>query len=464
VSGDRERLAEVEEVVYGDGGSGAVRRVLYAVYVGAILAFTYGFTVVRGVLVTSDADWVRDTLVSWPAAGVVLGAAGLVLLVVHGAGSRRGPVVPPLPWVDHVATSAIDRAASLREWWLVSGALVLAGATAVGAVVGGSLWASGATGPPALAIGVGGGLVLGLATALVWLGGQVGPTVVVGGHRDARWARPAQALRRLTLEGLRAQSVRSTHLGGAVLSGDLRAARLEVATPVRRGRRLRLRSHGPVLTVAARDVLGLRRQPASFAAGLVLVVPGAAAVAWGLVQPQVPAAVTVIAAAVLHLGVGTWSEGTRLLGDTLGTPRLSGLDVRTEAAAHLVVPGVLLVLAALGSGLVVWAAHPDTAVGAVGVVAWSVVTPVLLLGLTWVTSFRDRPRASGFTPQVGPMTIVIWYARPVLFASLGVGLLTDRAGTAGSWGAPGTWLALLAALAWWWGARSLSRTSQAHRD
>ena len=461
---DRDRLRDVGHVLHGPDGSGAVRRVLYAVYVGTILSFTYGFTVVRGVLATSDAAWVRSTLVSWPAALAVVVAAALVAVVVHGAGSRRGPVVPPLPWVDHVVTSAIDRAVSVREWWVVSATLVVSGSTLVGAVLGGSLWASGATGPVALAGGLVGGVLLGAALALAWLAGQVGPALVVGGRRDPRWWRPAAALRRLQLEGLRAHAVRSSHLGGAMFSGDLRAARLEVSTPVRRARHVRLRSHGPVLTVAARDLLGLRRQPVSFVAGLLLVAPGAAGIVWGLVQPRVPVALTVVAAAVLHLGAGAWSEGTRLLGDTLGTPRLSGLDVRTEAAAHLVVPGALLLLVGTGAGLAVWAAHgAQTVVGPGVVVGWLVLATALLLGVTWVTAFRGRPVAGAFGPT-GGATLVFHAARPLLFVALALGLGAGLAGGSRGVVVPAAWLAVATAVAWWWGSAGLSRTSTAHRD
>jgi hypothetical protein len=462
---DSRRVADADRVVHGPEGSGVVRRVLYGVYVSTILAFTYGFTVVRGVLATSDADWVRRTLVSWPAAVAVLAAAVVVTVVVHGAGSRRGPVVPPLPWVDHVVTSAVDRAAAVRAWWMVSATLVVTGSTLVGAVLGGSLWASRATGPVALLVGVAGGVLLGGAIALAWLAGQVGPARVLAGRRDPRWGRPAGGLRRLTLEGLRAHAVRSSHLGGAVLSGDLRAARLEVSTPVRRARQVRLRSRGPLLTVAARDLLGMRRQPGSFVAGLLLVAPGAAGLAWGLVQPRVPVALTVIAAAVTYLGAGAWSEGTRLLGDTLGTPRLSGLDLRTEAAAHLLLPGALLLVVASGSGLAVWAAHgPSAAAGPGAVVGWLGLSVVLLLATSWVTAFRGRPGTTVFSPQGGGAGLVLWYARPLLFASLALGLPAGLAGGSGGLVVPAAWLVVLTAVAWWWGVANLTRTSTAHRE
>jgi hypothetical protein len=220
-----------------------------------------------------------------------------------------------------------------------------------------------------------------------------------------------------------------------------------------------------VLTVAARDLLGLRRQPGSLVAGLLLVVPGAAGIAWGLVQPQVPVALTVVAAAVLYLGAGAWSEGTRLLGDTLGTPRLSGLDVRTEATAHLVVPGALLLVVGTVSGLGVWAAHgPSAAVGAGVVAGWLALSAALLLATSWVTAFRGRPQTSVFSPQGGGMGLLFWYARPLLFASLALGLPTGLAGGAGGLVVPAAWLVVLTAVAWWWGSANLTRTSMAHRD
>jgi hypothetical protein len=465
VNTDRERLADTQHVLHGPEGSGAVRRVLYAVYVGTIIAVTYGFTVARAVLLESDPRWVRGTLLTPAAAGVTIAVALLLVGVAHAAGRRRGPAVPPLPWVDHVVASSLDRSVSLREWWVVSATLVVAGTTVIGSVLGGSLWAATATGPVGLGFGVVAGLALGAVLALAWLAGQVAPP------RWARdrsphagpWVRPATALRQVSLDGLRAHAVRSSHLGGAVLAGDLRAARLEVATPVRRGRHLRLRSRGPVGTVVARDVLGLRRQPGLALFGAALVVPGAAGLAWGLSEPQVPPVLAVAAAGAVYLGTGIWAEGMRLLGDTVGTPRLSGLPARSEAAAHAVVPGVALLVVVLVAGLVVRAVVP-AAPGIVTVVLWCLATTTLATGSTLVSAFRGRPPQPAFSPRAGPALLVWWYGRPPAAVALAAGLLTSAAAHRGIAGLPGLGLVGAAGLVWWWGLHSIERASVAHRD
>ena len=49
-------------MLHGPHGTGAVQRVLYAVYLLALLAFTYGFTVARALFITSDPGWLHDRL------------------------------------------------------------------------------------------------------------------------------------------------------------------------------------------------------------------------------------------------------------------------------------------------------------------------------------------------------------------------------------------------------------------
>ena len=231
---------------------------LYAVYLLALLAFTYGFTVARALFMTSDPGWLHDRLLGPGAAVVAVGLAVALTVLVHGLGRRRGPVVPPLPWVDHVVAGPLDRATTLREWWLVSATLLLTGTTVVAGVLGGGLWASGTTGPTSLVVALLAGPLLGAAVAAAWLAGQVGAgesgpvpvtTTDAGRARGLRRLGPSAALRRLGLPELRAQSIRSTRLGGAVLAGDLRAARLEAATPGAPGTRAaaalaRSRPHG----------------------------------------------------------------------------------------------------------------------------------------------------------------------------------------------------------------------------
>jgi hypothetical protein len=465
---DRGRLADVTHVLHGSEGSGAVQRVLYAVYVSAMLAFTYGFTVARALFVTSDPQWVRDRLLG-PVAAVVAVLLALALAVlVHGLGRRRGPVVPPLPWVDHVVAGPLDRATTLREWWLVSATLVVAGSTVLAGVLGGGLWAAGSAGPGALVAAVVVGPSLGAVLAGAWLAGQVGTADADRPREGARhdgWRvlRPAAALRSLRLRELRAQSIRSTRVGGAVLAGDLRAARLEAATPVRRGRGLRLRSRGPHLTLVSRDLLGLRRQPGLLVSGALLTVPGAAGVAWAASDPGVPVALAVVAVAVTYLGVGVWAEGLRLLGDTLGTPRLSGLPLGTEAAAHTVLPASLFLGLAVPVGLVVHGLVPAPAVGVSALVLWLVGLGALVLGAQWVTAFRSRPPFLSFLPEVGPMVMTLWFARSLLLCAAVGGLLTAQVARVGVLGPVGAWLVVAVGLAWWWGRGALRSASLEHR-
>ena len=161
-------------MLHGEHGTGAVQRVLYAVYLLGLLAFTYGFTVARALFITSDPAWLHDRLLGPGAAVVAVLLAVALTVLVHGLGRRRGPVVPPLPWVDHVVAGPLDRAATLREWWLVSATLLVAGATVVAGVLGGGLWASGTTGPASLVVALLVGPALGAVVAAAWLAGQVG--------------------------------------------------------------------------------------------------------------------------------------------------------------------------------------------------------------------------------------------------------------------------------------------------
>ncbi len=469
---DAERLQDITHVLHGPHGTGAVQRVLYAVYLLALLAFTYGFTVARALFITTDPSWIHDRLLGPGAAVVALALAGALTVLVHGIGRRRGPVVPPLPWVDHVVAGPLDRATTLREWWLVSATLLVAGATVTAGVIGGGLWASGTTGPAAFFAAMLVGPALGVVVAAAWLAGQVGAGTVdrdrmttegLGLGRGPRALGPSAALRRLGLPELRAQSIRSTRLGGAVLAGDLRAARLETATPVHRGRGLRLRSRGRYGTVVARDLIGLRRQPGLLLSGALLAAPGAAGVAWSLSDPEVPVAIGVVAVAALYLGVGVWAEGLRLLGDTLGTPRLSGLGLGSEAAAHTALPATFLLVVALPLAVVVRVLVPASRVGLLAVVVWVVGVGALALGAQWVAAFRGRPPFLAFLPDVGPMVMTLWFARSLVLCALVGGLLTARAADQGVLGATGLTLVTAVALSWLWGRRTLRSAADEHR-
>ncbi|NHA67890.1 hypothetical protein [Phycicoccus flavus] len=466
----RERLRDAEHVLHGPGGSGAWRQLLYVVYVVSILAGLYGFTVLRALVEVVGPRWAADGLVVPTRVALALAAVAVVALV-RLAGRRRGPVTPDLAWVDLVVASPVDRRLALREAWLLPWTGLIAVGTVLGGVVGAALWGGGAAGPVTAVVGLVGGGGYGVLLALVWLAGQVAGDPAGDRHpaaaAPALAVRPGRALRALGLEGLRAHSARSSRLGGAVLAGDPRALRLEAASPVRRGRRWRLRSRGPVRTVVARDVLGLRRQPVLLVAGGALVVAGSSGLAWVLAEPSAPVLGAAVAVLVWQGGVGVWAEGLRLLGDTLGSPRLLGGSVAREAVAHSVVPGGLALLVA-GATLAGWSAvaDPDGGTVAAAVVAVPALAAVCLAA-QWVAAFRVLPPELALLPEAGPQVLVVWLAWPVVLAVAAGTLAVVRvAGVAH--GAPVVPAALVVVVAV--GAlsglasRALSRAAVAHRD
>lgn len=170
-----------------------------------------------------------------------------------------------------------------------------------------------------------------------------------------------------------------------------------------------------------------------------------------------------VAVAVTYLGVGVWAEGLRLLGDTLGTPRLSGLRLGAEAAAHTVLPASLFLGLAVPVGLVVHGLVPAPALGASALVLWLVGLGALVLGAQWVTAFRSRPPFLSYLPEVGPMVMTLWFARSLLLCAAVGGLLTAQVTRVGVLGPVGAWLVVAVGLAWWWGRGSLRAASLEHR-
>ncbi|MBD3785321.1 MAG: hypothetical protein IE926_20640, partial [Micrococcales bacterium] len=169
---DRERFEDASHVLHGPAGSGAWHQLLYALYVVALLAGLYGFTVTRAVVEVYGPSW-RAAGATGPvvAGGLVL--VGLVLVLAHLAGRRRGPVTPEPAWVDLVVASSVDRALTLRESWLLPWLTLVVAGGLVGGVGGAALVGGGATGPLALPVGLVGGLLVGAGLAASWLSGQV---------------------------------------------------------------------------------------------------------------------------------------------------------------------------------------------------------------------------------------------------------------------------------------------------
>ncbi|WP_036828661.1 hypothetical protein [Phycicoccus jejuensis] len=472
VGTDRERLADVQHVLHGEEGSGSWRSLLYTLYVVALLSGIYGFTVLRGVVEVAHL----------PARGVSLGPTsgvgalvlgGVVALVVvlallaHATGRRRGPVTPDLPWLDHVATGPADRRLVLREAWRLPATGLLVGGTLVASVLGAAVWGGGAAGPAAAVTGLAVGVLGSTTVLLAWLAGQLAADDHAGMRTGAALrtaARPGTALRALGLDGLRAHSARSARLGGGVLAGDPRAIRLEAASPVRRGRTWRLRSRGPVRTVLARDLLGLRRQPFLVVGSAVLLL--AAGVALGAVVAGRPGNIVpaALCALLFHLGAGPVAEGLRLLGDTLGAPRLLGGSVTREAVAHTAAPAALvLVVAVPAAGVTAGLLAGGVAAATAALVTASV--GAVVLGSQWLAAFRVMPPSFAFLPDVGPQVLLAWLAVPLL-VSAGAGVVVVQTLLAATAGVPlAAASAALAVVVVWLRAHGvLGRASSAHRD
>ena len=378
------------------------------VYVAVIVAGAYGVPAAQAMLRFVDPPWLATHLGG--IRGVLLGAVVLVaaLALAYRLGGVRGPVVPPLPYLDTIAASPLDRALVLRPWWRLGLLGCLVGGLLIGLVIGAGLAIAALTSAVVLLPAVGVGTAVGLLVAGTWLHGQVRswPT---GARGAGVFLRQRRSLRALHLTALRSQAASAVTVGGAVLIGDLRAARLDVASPTTRGRRWRLRASGRTSVMVARDWLGLRRAAGTGVAGLLLVAAGG----YALVQSATPGTPSIIALAGLvlaYLGVSAWSEGLRLQGDNAGTPPLLGLDPSSEATAHLVLPGVGYVVTVLVVGsLAVVLAHA-TVLG----IIWAVLMVGLLLAAQLMAAFRGLPPAGIFSPNAGVPVMILWYAVPVL--------------------------------------------------
>lgn len=428
MSTDGEALGDAREVIAGDERRRDGNAV-YAVYVAVIAAGAYGVPAAQSFFRVLDPAWLAAHLTGPTAAAAAVAAVAGLLTFAYRAGRLRGPVVPGLPYLDTVASSPLDRALVLRPWWRLAVLGCIVAGVLVGLVIGAGLAIAGVTGAVVLVPGVVAGGLIGLLVAGSWLHGQV-RSWPSGDRGPEVFLRQRRSLRALHLTLLRTQSARAVTVGGAVLAGDLRAARLEVGTPVTRARRHRLRGRRPVPTMVARDVLGLIRSRGAALTGLVLT----AAAAYGLVRASAPGTPSIIALgglALAYLGVSTWSEGLRLQGDNAGTPPLLGMAPADEALAHLVVPAAGYV----GTVLVVGAASAVSGHTSWFGVGWALLLGGLLLAAPMMAAFRGLPPVNLFSPGSGVAITVLWYAVPflvpVVCGTAATALLTaDRASPA----------------------------------
>lgn len=418
---ERRRLQHARTVVHGDTGDGTGGRLAYAAYLAVLLLATYGFTVAQALFRTSDPTWLREQLTSGPGIAVLALSAVALAVTSFWAGTVRGPVAPQLPWVDHVVTSDLDRRTVLRGHWRVGlGAGVVAGLL-VGATLGLAVWFAKVGGPLGAALVTAAGTALGGVCAYVWLLGQARQSRP-GPGRTRYALSPAQVLADVDVDALRTQAVRSDVVGGAVLTGDLRAARLEVAAPVTRSRGRRLRPGHPVTTMVRRDLLGLRRSPWRVGSGAALGLPAAAVLTWSASSTRVSLVVPILAGLALYVGADRWAEGLRQQADNAGAPPLLGLSPRREALAHAVLPTVLTAaVLALGAGAAVLLGDLDPVL-----LGWAVLLAPVCTGASMIGAFRGTPPGASLDPQTGMIAMLIWYSRPFLLATAATGLGAHR--------------------------------------
>jgi len=452
----RAQLRQVRAAILGNRPDTSLSSALYPVYVAVIAAGTYGVPATQQLFRSIDQRWLAEHAQNPAGALAAVILAAVLLTVVRFVGQVHGPVVPPLPYLELVVASPMPRKVTLARNWRLS----LAGCTVGGVLVGLVLGVGGAitsTIPPVVVLPTTlGGALLGVLVAEFWLRGQLRgqPGTPAPSTSATGWERgPSMLTRRLNalalldISGLKRQSASNVTIGGAVLAGDLRTVRLDAARPTTNSRRARLKASRPLVVIARRDVLGLRRAPWSALSGLGFAVAGSAGLMLSLLSPHTPTVAPLLSLLLCHLGFGTWCEGLRLHADNSGTSRLLGLPYRDTALAHLAVPvlGWSLTTLAVSAGL--W---PAGLVNPAALV-WALGTGALLAGTHLMAAFRGLPPIGVFGPQAGVLSMVFWYSKPLL-ATLLVG--TAMAAWAVRSPAPWSvfaWMLILTAGVFTWG-------------
>jgi hypothetical protein len=449
---DHDLLGQADWVIGGEAARKARRQGLYAGYVAFLGALVYGFPIVQTVFRTSDAGSLGQQLRSPVAVALLVASVAALLGAVVFAGRFRGPVVPPMPWIDLVLTAPLDRALALRRWWRYAAVGGLCLGALGGLTIGGGLAFAHLGGIVTILVTTVAGTALGLLTTRLWLWSQVRSWPGPDRGLSLLWRVP-DALRELHAESLRAHSANTSTLAGSALTGNLRTARLALTRPVHRGRSARLRPGRPFGVLVRRDVLGLRRTPGAFLSGLGLTLLGGAVVTWAFAQPVAPSIAATVGLLPLYLGFGAWSEGLRLQADNVGTPSLLGTGEVPEAVAHLVAPTALTALV-LGGWVGVTAAFGPVPASAV---LSLLLVLVLVVAGNVLAAFRGSP-----TLALRPQTVVVWYAMPAVVV-LVLGSLVAVLAKAGSY----TWLSVLSWLVYAllvWAVSRVRRLTYLHRD
>jgi hypothetical protein len=453
--GQKAQLRHVRAAILGNRPDTALSNTLYPVYVAVIAAGTYGVPATQQLFRSIDAKWLAAHAQTPVGAMTAVTVAVLFLALVRLVGRVHGPVVPPLPYLEMVVASPMPRNVTLARNWRLSRGGSTIGGLLVGLVIGAGGAIANVAPPVVMLPATLGGCLLGAVAAEFWLRGQLsGQTLGLPQSSSLRF-RPCSRLlpgRRdmlglLDIADLRRQSASNVTIGGAVLAGDLRTVRLDAARPTTHARNVRLRASRPLVVIARRDLLGLRRAPGMALYGLGFTAFGSAGLMLSLMSPRTPTVAPLISLLLCHLGFGAWCEGLRLHADNSGTSRLLGLPYRDTALAHLAVPvlGWVLTTLVVGAGL--------SLAGLVGpaTLIWALGTGVLLAGTHLMAAFRGLPPVGAFGPQAGVPSMIFWYAKPLL-ATLIVGTATA------AWAARATspwtafsWLLILTAGVVAWG-------------
>ncbi|MFI2104064.1 hypothetical protein ACH436_12265 [Isoptericola sp. NPDC019693] len=371
---------------------------------------------------------------------LVLGAGvvGAFVATAAAAGLAGGPAVSdPSSLVAAGAAAAL-----LAQVPLAVGAAAQApgrGRAAV-AVTGvllalGAAAAVGATRP-----GAGDGLDPGWSS---WTGAvvAVGGVVVLAGLASA-WLVARVLPDEVDVDAAAAGQARTVTAGRGLVGGDSGATADVLGPRTYRGRGARLPAgllrRAPV---AARDLLGLRRRPATTAAALVAGCVGAALVRLG--GGDGPVIVTVLGACVLYGAARTWADGLHAFAAQPQPGALLPGSAARAVAGHAAAPAVAGLLA-----VVVGAAGAPA--GTAATVA--VVVVLALAARVWVAGATAAPPGL-FTPMMTPngdmamLVLGAWYLRGWLAVATTAWLL-DRAGSGGGTaGAVALGLAVAAGLA-----------------
>lgn len=419
---DKAQLRQIRAAILGNRPDTSLSTTLYPVYVAVIVAGSYGVPAAQQLFRSIDQKWLAEHAPTPGGAIAAVTFVAVLLTLVQLVGRVHGPVVPPLPYLELVVTSPMPRQVTLARNWRLSLGGSAIGGLLFGLVVGGGLAIAKLAPPVVLLPATLGGCVVGVLVAEFWLRGQLRGELPLslGSRPDSPiLGRRRNALALLGITGLRRQAASNITMGGAVLAGDLRTVRLDAARPTTHARRARLRAGGPLVVIARRDLLGMRRAPGPALYGLGSVAVGSAGLMLSLQSPRTPTIAPLVSLVLCHLGFGAWCEGLRLHADNSGTSRLLGLPYRNTGLAHLAVPVLSWALTTIvvGAGLSLADLIKPASI------VWALGTGTLIAGTHLMAAFRGLPPIGVYAPQAGVPAMIFWYAKPLL-ATVVVGTAT----------------------------------------